>query len=286
LALSGSTAVTGAFFHLHPPSVGTGYAFDYNPVTTSWTQKKEFIENGNVIDLLGFSVGLDAGLLGIGAVNADGNEAGSGVVFFYRQTSGGGWAKVAKVSASDTIESHAFGGSVGVSGECAIVGANHDDDVADDAGAAYVFCDLPIAIFQVEIDIICCVQIPDFSTGPVEFVTRYTNLLDEPQLVQVWMQLIQPDGVVVDESRRSEVEVDLGETLSVPLSIPLSAEGPIGDYTVLAYWMDAEGVHSEATSFGVIESVPTLPGMAPLLLGAAMLASGCLAIGRARARLF
>jgi len=137
------------------------------------------------------------------------------------------------------------------------VGAIGDADVAPTAGAAYVFCELPIAIFQVEIDIICCIQIPEFGTGPVELVTRFTNLLDEPQLIEIWFQLVQPDGVVLDVSRRAEVEVDIGETLIVPLSIPLSGEGPIGDYTLLALLDGRRGRAQQCGEFQCRRYVPT-----------------------------
>jgi hypothetical protein len=165
LALSGPTLIAGAYFHGHPPSIGSAYAFDYVSSSGGWVERKEFLENSTLIDFLGFAVGLDGDLAGVGAVNADGNQPSSGVANFYRRTPYGGWAKSAKVSASDTIQYHAFGHAIGISGDCAIVGAIHDTSMGTNAGAAYVYCGFPIPLVEIEIHVICCFQIPDFGTG-------------------------------------------------------------------------------------------------------------------------
>ena len=44
-----------------------------------------------------------------------------------------------KLTASDASASDLFGRSVSISGDCAIVGANGDDDAGDGSGSAYIF---------------------------------------------------------------------------------------------------------------------------------------------------
>ena len=45
----------------------------------------------------------------------------------------------AKLTAADGAQSDLFGGSVSISGDTAIVGAQYDDDKGNNAGSAYVY---------------------------------------------------------------------------------------------------------------------------------------------------
>ena len=64
---------------------------------------------------------------------------GSAYVFVRNGTS---WAEQAKLTASDAAAGDAFGGSVAVSGDTAVVGASRDDHAGgSNAGSAYVFHD-------------------------------------------------------------------------------------------------------------------------------------------------
>ncbi|MEW6744764.1 MAG: FG-GAP repeat protein [Planctomycetota bacterium] len=87
----------------------------------------------------GWSVAVDADTIVIGApydnVGANADQ-GSAYVF---EEGAGGWAQVAKLAASDGAGGDEFGGSVALSGDRALVGAEGDDDHGDWSGAAYVF---------------------------------------------------------------------------------------------------------------------------------------------------
>jgi hypothetical protein len=76
----------------------------------------------------------------VGAVGDDcttGGDCGSTYVFRFIGTS---WVEEQKLTASDAARGDAFGSSVAVTGDMAVVGANRDDCTAGDhCGAAYVF---------------------------------------------------------------------------------------------------------------------------------------------------
>jgi hypothetical protein len=99
------------------------------------------------------------------------------------------------------------------------------------------------------------------------------------------VEVVGPDGAVLDMTRRSEVEIDIGETLVVPYSYALPAGSSIGGYQTIAYWVDADGEHSEPTNFQIVPSIPALHGLARALLAAALLAAPPLAVVRRRAYL-
>ena len=68
------------------------------------------------------------------------NDAGvsSGSAYIFRFNSGA-WVEEQKLTASDAAATVSFGASVSVSGNVTVVGANKDNDMANDAGAAYVY---------------------------------------------------------------------------------------------------------------------------------------------------
>ncbi|HET7506577.1 MAG TPA: hypothetical protein VFK02_36405 [Kofleriaceae bacterium] len=93
---------------------------------------------GADFDLLGLSVAVsgDTALVGASRDDEHGSDAGAAYVFV---RSGGSWVRQAKLVAPDGQSNDHFGASVALSGDTALIGATADDDVASDAGAAYVF---------------------------------------------------------------------------------------------------------------------------------------------------
>jgi hypothetical protein len=273
VAADADRLLVGANLHTHSPSQGAGYIIERDAIAGTWPETAELLEVsvGNPPDNLGWSGDIEGNLAALGAIYGDGIVNDSGLVYAYRQSSSGAWHEVASLSASDGFASQSFGSSAAVSGDCILVGASSDDDQASQAGAAYVYCGLPDLLVEVTIDIICCVEIPDYSTAPVEFTTRFVNLGSEPRTIARWVDLIDPEGRVVRVVSFAEMEILEGESWSQDFETARHVGGPPGVYSLVTYWQDGEDVQTELAQFEMIETsaVPTLtlPGLAVMLAG-------------------
>ncbi len=96
---------------------------------------KLLASDGEDNDRFGISVAVSGDTALIGA-RGDNNRSGSAYVF---TRSGGTWSEQAKLTASDAAADDAFGGSVAISGDTVVVGADGDDDAGSNSGSAYVF---------------------------------------------------------------------------------------------------------------------------------------------------
>jgi hypothetical protein len=130
LAMSGNTLVVG--------SPRAAYIF----VRTGgvWTEQAKLTAPDTTANIgFGWSVAISGHTVVVGAISdgAAGDFAYSAYVFVRK---GEGWTWQAKLTASDAGADDAFGWSVAVSGEKALVGAALDDgEIAFHAGSAYVF---------------------------------------------------------------------------------------------------------------------------------------------------
>ena len=128
VALSGSTAVVGAYVHAN--SAGRAYVFTES--ATGWNQAAELKGSDTVAgDAFGGSVAISGTTVVVGALS-HANNAGRVYVFTKTAT---GWKQAAELKGSDTVAGDFFGYSVALSGSVAVVGA----PVALSAGRAYVF---------------------------------------------------------------------------------------------------------------------------------------------------
>ncbi|MBD3273963.1 MAG: hypothetical protein GF372_01560, partial [Candidatus Marinimicrobia bacterium] len=66
----------------------------------------------------------------------DGNP---GVVYVFERQDNGEWQLATRLMASDPDHDDRFGSDVDLSGDRAIIGARNDDEMGEDAGAAYIF---------------------------------------------------------------------------------------------------------------------------------------------------
>ncbi len=89
-------------------------------------------------DWFGFSVSIWGGraLVGAHRDDDDGTDSGSAYVFGW---DGSSWTEVAKLTASDAAAGDAFGHSVSLWEDRALVGAHGNDDDGSNTGSAYVF---------------------------------------------------------------------------------------------------------------------------------------------------
>jgi hypothetical protein len=128
VAISGTTAVVGAF--LHANSAGRAYVFTGTP--SGWKQTAELAGSDTVAgDGFGISVAIAGAAVIVGAT---GHAASAGRAYVFTGTASG-WKQAADLVGSDTAAGDEFGFSVGISGTTAVVGAPVH---AAHAGRAYV----------------------------------------------------------------------------------------------------------------------------------------------------
>lgn len=103
------------------------------------TAKKLLAGDGAANDYFGYSVAVDGDTAVIGTYGDDDKGDLSGSAYVFVRAADGTWGQQAKLTAADGATGDMFGGSVSVSGDTAVIGANKDDDKGDDSGSAYVF---------------------------------------------------------------------------------------------------------------------------------------------------
>ena len=89
-------------------------------------------------DRFGSAIALDGETMMVGAPWEDSPYASSGAVYVYRRE-GATWIERQKLTASDAVWLHNFGGAIALDGAVAVIGAIHDNQGGPEAGAAYVF---------------------------------------------------------------------------------------------------------------------------------------------------
>ena len=139
VSISGDYAVVGALFD-DDNGDRSGSAYVFKRAGTSWTQEAKLLPaDGAADDRFGNSVSISGDYAVVGAVMTDPfSVGGSGSAYVFKRT-GTTWTQEAKLLASDGAAGDAFGSSVSISGDYAVVGAKGDDDNGSGSGSAYVF---------------------------------------------------------------------------------------------------------------------------------------------------
>ncbi len=142
ISASADTVLVGAYREddddLGWTDSGAAYVFVHSD--TGWSQEAKLTAPAVDYDYVGCAVALDGDTALLGAYGTDRvaeENAGAAYVFV---RANGVWTAQATLTASDAAADDAFGFSLGVSGDTAIVGAFQSDPSRQtDAGAAYVF---------------------------------------------------------------------------------------------------------------------------------------------------
>jgi len=113
------------------------YPIVVDPLVTSFV-KKITAADGAPNDYFGWSVSISGDTIVVGAYGDD-SSRGAAYVFTRNNQSADDWGQVAKLTASDGEANDRFGWSVSISFDTIVVGAHYNDDIATNAGAAYVF---------------------------------------------------------------------------------------------------------------------------------------------------
>jgi hypothetical protein len=105
---------------------------------TAMAQQKLTAADAAQDDYFGYSVSVSGDYAIVGARYNDDGATSSGSAYIFVR-SGTNWTQQAKLTASDAAEGDAFGISVSIDGDYAIVGANGNDDDGSLSGSAYIF---------------------------------------------------------------------------------------------------------------------------------------------------
>jgi len=145
VAVSGSTAVVGAYEHAVGSNYYQGAAYVFVQNGSTWSQQAELTaSDGAAYDFFGRSVAVSGSTAVVGAPYhlASGWESGGPGAAYVFVESGGTWTQQAELTASDGAANDSFGNSVAVSGSTALVGAPfHTVGSNQEQGAAYVFAE-------------------------------------------------------------------------------------------------------------------------------------------------
>ncbi|MBN1256230.1 MAG: cadherin domain-containing protein [Planctomycetes bacterium] len=138
VSISGDYAVVGA-----PGDYDNGYfsgsAYVFNRAGISWTEQTKIIaSDGDGHDSFGSSVSMSGDYAVIGSPYSDGNGIACGSAYVFVRT-GTSWTEQTKIFAADGVRSEAFGCSVSISGDYAVIGADRDGNNGYYSGAAYIF---------------------------------------------------------------------------------------------------------------------------------------------------
>lgn len=141
VAVSGDTAIVGAYRNDHDGRSDAGAAYVFVRSCGVWTQQAKLIAgDSGTGDLFGFPVAVENNVVAVGARHNDnlgGSDAGAAYIF---TRSAGAWTQRSKLTASDAASGDQFGYPIASSGRTIMIGARGDDHAGGvDAGSVYVF---------------------------------------------------------------------------------------------------------------------------------------------------
>ena len=139
VSISEDFAIVGAPKHAHAGLKQAGAAYIYGRNGETWTQQAKLMANDSgAKDQFGVSASISGDVAIVGAPFNDGNAADTGAAYVFNRN-GDTWLQHAKLSAKDADEKDQFGNAVSIFHNIALVGAKFDDELGNDAGAAYSF---------------------------------------------------------------------------------------------------------------------------------------------------
>ena len=139
VAISGDTAIVGAYLDPHDGKNKAGSAYIFVSERGQWEQQAKLTpDDADDGKNFGKSVAIHkhTAIVGAHLDNHSGSKSGSAYIFV---RDGNNWTQQAKLTASDAAARDEFGISVGISGSTAIVGSPFDDDAGSKSGSAYIF---------------------------------------------------------------------------------------------------------------------------------------------------
>ncbi len=149
VASNGTVAVVGA------PYANAGAAFVFD-LASGDELFKLTASDGGPLDEFGSAVAIHGNVAAVGATRV--NTGGSGAVYLFDVTTG---LQIDKLVPQPAPATNSFGAAIAMNGDHIVIGAPGDDDVAFNAGAAYVF------------DATTGTQLFKLKVGPFDPVTNF-----------------------------------------------------------------------------------------------------------------
>jgi len=137
VSIDGEYFIAGAFTEDEMgDNAGAAYIFHRDTVTGEWIEQVKLLaSDGHAGDRFGVSVSMDGDYVIVGAQGVN-NDTGAVYIFKREDTT---WTEEAKFSANNSVSDALFGNTVSLSGQYAIIGAPHDEEIGHESGAAYIF---------------------------------------------------------------------------------------------------------------------------------------------------
>jgi hypothetical protein len=140
VAISGTRIVVGADHDdIGVPDAGSAYVYDLTSATPTVPLQTLTKSNPSSNDYFGGAVAIFGEWIVIGASHDDTGATNAGSAYVYNMTSGTPTAPVWTLNNPNPTADATFGQSVSISGNRAVVGAQHTDTGANNAGSAYVY---------------------------------------------------------------------------------------------------------------------------------------------------
>jgi hypothetical protein len=138
VSIDGNVIIVGAYGEDDGgTSAGAAYIFNHNGST--WVQEARLkAGDADAGDYFGVSVGISGTRAVIGAYLDEAAAASAGSAYIFKDL-GTTWTQEVKLLPAGLESDDRFGHAVAISGDVAVVGAVHDDDLGANSGAAYVF---------------------------------------------------------------------------------------------------------------------------------------------------
>ena len=134
---NGVVAVGAVFDQDNGPSSGSAYLFD---ASTGAQIAKFLTSDGAQVDLFGWSIAIDNGMVVVGANNDNNdNGANAGSAYLFDISDANNPAQIAKLLPNDGARDDRFGWSIAIHNDVVAVGAIGDDDNGNNSGSAYLF---------------------------------------------------------------------------------------------------------------------------------------------------
>ncbi len=141
VSIDGNTAIVGASFNITEFNPGAAYIFSRNfGGTDNWGEvTKITASDGNIQDFFGISVSISGDIALVGA-SGDNNNISSSYIFQRNQGGADNWGQTTKLTPTPTTANRAaFGQSVSIDGEVALIGSPEDNAISFQHGAAYLY---------------------------------------------------------------------------------------------------------------------------------------------------
>ena len=140
VSISGDTVVVGAWgADDNGSDSGAAYVFQTDGAG-GWTQVDMLLAGDSAAgDYFGSSVSIWGDSVIVGAFGDDDMGSDSGSAYIFQDDGTGSWLEIDKLLADDGAAGDQFGASVSICDGSAVIGSFADDQMAVDAGAAYVF---------------------------------------------------------------------------------------------------------------------------------------------------